>query len=198
MLVLSRKLGESVEIGDNKVIVRVLGIKRSKVQLGVDAPPEVAIHRSEKADQYSGQESKHSRLPRPTSTRGRERTWLPDESILEDLARIQAEIMALMELVGVEEQLVARQVASEAVERLTAIKRTVRSVRRQSSEQPIGSFMDSRSRALQQMHCDDTNEVDSQSEVEARTWTGPREDPATMIRESRSAFDVVTSPCALS
>ena len=47
MLVLSRKLGESIEIGGQKIVVRVLGIKRSKVQLGIDAPPEIAIHRSE-------------------------------------------------------------------------------------------------------------------------------------------------------
>ena len=60
MLVLSRKLGESVEIGDNRVIVRVLGIRRSKVQLGVEAPPEVAIHRSETADRYSGQDAERS------------------------------------------------------------------------------------------------------------------------------------------
>jgi len=46
MLVLSRKVGEKIRIGDDIVltVVRVLG---EKVRLGIEAPPEVPIHREE-------------------------------------------------------------------------------------------------------------------------------------------------------
>ncbi len=200
MLVLSRKLGESVEIGDSKVIVTVLGIRRSKVQLGVDAPPEIAIHRSEKADLYSGQDSERprhgSQEPSPAKSRaGRQRNLLLGESILEDLARVQAEIAALAELVPDRDRLVARQVAAEAVERLTAIERTVRFVRRQTSEQPIGAFVGSRSRALQQLHGEETDEADSPSTRESRSWSESCDDSTPLIRESNSSFRVATSDC---
>ncbi len=46
MLVLSRKKNESIRIGD-KVIVTVVEIRGDKVRLGVQAPNEVGIHRSE-------------------------------------------------------------------------------------------------------------------------------------------------------
>ncbi len=46
MLVLSRRNGESVVI-DGDITVTVLRVKGNVVQLGIDAPKEVAIHRSE-------------------------------------------------------------------------------------------------------------------------------------------------------
>jgi carbon storage regulator len=46
MLVLSRKLGERIFIGDN-VVVTVFEIDRGKVRLGVDAPRDVPIWREE-------------------------------------------------------------------------------------------------------------------------------------------------------
>lgn len=46
MLVLARKSGEAVAIGD-RITVRVLEIKNGQVKLGVDAPDEVAVHREE-------------------------------------------------------------------------------------------------------------------------------------------------------
>jgi len=46
MLVLSRRLGESVVIGDN-VVVTVLEIRGDVVRLGVDAPREVQVRRQE-------------------------------------------------------------------------------------------------------------------------------------------------------
>ncbi len=46
MLVLSRKLGEKIHIGDNIVIV-VVDIDRGKVRLGIEAPREVPIYREE-------------------------------------------------------------------------------------------------------------------------------------------------------
>lgn len=46
MLVLSRKLGEQVMIGDN-VCVTVVAIRGHRVRLGVSAPEEVSIRREE-------------------------------------------------------------------------------------------------------------------------------------------------------
>ena len=46
MLVLSRKKNESIVINDN-IVITVVDVKGDKVRLGLDAPREVSIHRSE-------------------------------------------------------------------------------------------------------------------------------------------------------
>lgn len=46
MLILTRRVGESLMIGDD-VSVTVLGVKGNQVRLGVNAPKEVAVHREE-------------------------------------------------------------------------------------------------------------------------------------------------------
>ena len=46
MLVLSRKIGERICIGDD-VVVTVIQIERNKIRLGIEAPPSVPIWRTE-------------------------------------------------------------------------------------------------------------------------------------------------------
>jgi carbon storage regulator len=46
MLVLSRRNGEALMIGDN-VVVRILGIDGGQVKIGIDAPKDIAVHREE-------------------------------------------------------------------------------------------------------------------------------------------------------
>jgi carbon storage regulator len=46
MLILTRKLGEAVNIG-SEIKVTVLDIKGNSVRIGVEAPRQVAVHRSE-------------------------------------------------------------------------------------------------------------------------------------------------------
>ena len=46
MLILTRKVSESLKIGDN-VTVTVLGISGGQVRIGVDAPKEISVHREE-------------------------------------------------------------------------------------------------------------------------------------------------------
>ena len=46
MLILTRKVGESLRIGDDVSVV-VLGIKGNQVRIGVDAPKSVSVHREE-------------------------------------------------------------------------------------------------------------------------------------------------------
>ncbi len=46
MLVLSRRKNEAIVIGQG-IVVTVLSIKGSRVRLGINAPPEVPVHREE-------------------------------------------------------------------------------------------------------------------------------------------------------
>jgi len=46
MLVLSRKLGEKIFIGDS-ICITVVDIDRGKIRLGIEAPRDVAIYRQE-------------------------------------------------------------------------------------------------------------------------------------------------------
>lgn len=46
MLILTRKLGESVTIGDD-IKITVLGVRGRQVRLGIIAPQKVTIHREE-------------------------------------------------------------------------------------------------------------------------------------------------------
>jgi len=46
MLILTRRVGETLVIGDD-VTVTVLGVKGNQVRIGVNAPKTVAVHREE-------------------------------------------------------------------------------------------------------------------------------------------------------
>ncbi len=46
MLILTRRVGETLMIGDS-VTVTVLGVKGNQVRVGITAPKDVAVHREE-------------------------------------------------------------------------------------------------------------------------------------------------------
>jgi carbon storage regulator len=46
MLILTRKLGESITIGDN-IKITFLETKGKQIRIGIEAPPHIAIHREE-------------------------------------------------------------------------------------------------------------------------------------------------------
>ncbi len=54
MLILTRRVGEAVMIGE-EVTVTVLGVKGNQVRIGVNAPKTVSVHREEIFDRIKGE-----------------------------------------------------------------------------------------------------------------------------------------------
>ncbi len=46
MLILTRRIGETVKIGDD-ISVTILGVKGNQIRVGISAPKDVAVHREE-------------------------------------------------------------------------------------------------------------------------------------------------------
>ncbi len=77
MLILTRRIGETLHIGD-EITVTVLGTKGGQIRIGIDAPAEVAVHREEVYERIR-QEQSHNDVngntiltpKRPTLTRSK-------------------------------------------------------------------------------------------------------------------------------
>jgi carbon storage regulator len=46
MLILTRRVGETVVIGDN-ITVAIIGVKGNQIRIGINAPRDVTVHREE-------------------------------------------------------------------------------------------------------------------------------------------------------
>jgi carbon storage regulator len=66
MLVLSRKPGESIKVGDI-VTITVLETRGDKIRLGIEAPPEVPVHRQEVWEAIQRQKADKPPIP-PSQT----------------------------------------------------------------------------------------------------------------------------------
>lgn len=64
MLVLTRRRGEAIVVGDDVKIV-VLEVNGDQVRLGVDAPRTVPVHREEVYQEIQASNVQAARLPRP-------------------------------------------------------------------------------------------------------------------------------------
>ncbi len=56
MLILTRKIGESIIIGDNVKVV-VLGVEGRQIRLGIEAPKEISVHRKEIYDKIAAEKA---------------------------------------------------------------------------------------------------------------------------------------------
>jgi carbon storage regulator len=79
MLVLTRKLGENIRIGD-VIKITVLEVRSGQVKLGIDAPAEVKVHREEIYARIQA-ENRRAAASSPDALRdaARDLTFHPDE-----------------------------------------------------------------------------------------------------------------------
>ncbi|MBA3037377.1 MAG: carbon storage regulator CsrA [Desulfobacterium sp.] len=61
MLIITRKAGERITIGDD-IVVTIIEVKGSLVKLGIDAPRSVSVHRQEIYDKIREQNIKASEI----------------------------------------------------------------------------------------------------------------------------------------
>ena len=64
MLILTRRVGETLMIGD-EISVTVLGVKGGQVRVGVNAPRDVIVHREEIYERIREEDSAPERRPLP-------------------------------------------------------------------------------------------------------------------------------------
>lgn len=57
MLILTRRVSESIKIGDN-VTVTVLASKGNQIRIGIDAPRDIEVHRQEIYDRIQAEKDK--------------------------------------------------------------------------------------------------------------------------------------------
>lgn len=57
MLILSRRIGESLKIGE-QITIRVMAVRGFQVRIGIEAPEEIQVHRQEVYDKIQREKLK--------------------------------------------------------------------------------------------------------------------------------------------
>jgi carbon storage regulator CsrA len=160
MLVLSRKEGESIEFRDLNVCVRVIQLKKSKVQLGIEAPRTIQVDRTETLARYveneqTGGQQSLPRLGREFDQKRVQRNQSEcEQRLFDELAKLEVEVMTLAELVTSKDQDLARQTALVSLERLNGVRKMLQlSSATRSTPRSISDFIQAR--------IDQSNGVDS-------------------------------------
>ena len=189
MLVLSRKQGESVEFAELDVVVRVISLKKSKVQLGIEAPRHITVSRSEIAGERASGPAVDAGGADPDS----------QARILEQLARIEAELAALAELAAAKDRVIARNLAADSIERLAGIKRTLRlSMRQRSAARPISDFIKVRADVIERLRDvpqREQNRADPDCE-QPIAWPSSNPDRASCAREWQPGYAINSTQTA--
>lgn len=73
MLVLTRKVGERIRIGD-EIVIKVVDVDKGKIRIGIDAPENVSILRMEVYERIQ-EENRKSSLGATTDIENAARMW---------------------------------------------------------------------------------------------------------------------------
>ena len=170
MLVLSRREGEVIEFPELDISVRVMQLKKSKVQLGIDAPRAIRVERSETQwcrDEASGGRTKPSADQndrKPSETQFDDVQKELEQRCLDELTKLEVEVMTLAELVDSNERDLARQTSRVSLERLAGLRNIVKQkARRQSTPRSISDFI--RSKRSLTSCVSETEMVESEQDV---------------------------------
>jgi len=79
MLILSRKVGESLVIGDD-IVVTVLSIRKHQIRFGISAPSDVSVHREEVYERIAAEQTRQSPAA-PQSDKVKYKVRLSQEAI---------------------------------------------------------------------------------------------------------------------
>ena len=80
MLILTRRIGETLVI-DGHIFVRILGVKGNQIRLGIDAPPEIPVHRQEIQDKIDAQLKSETGFVTTIVHKARRSFWTTDEPL---------------------------------------------------------------------------------------------------------------------
>ncbi len=163
MLVLSRKENESIEFPSLGVVIRVFGMTRRRVQLGIEAPVSLRVTRGEQGADDCSPESVDS---------------IAQRVIGEEFNRLESELAAVAELAEAKDRALATQVVTDAIERMSRIKRMVRASLRQQ-DSPA---------APQAPVADEQISYDFES-AKRDLWDTSQQD-STLVRQNRAGYAV--------